>query len=56
MNPIKIKKDKFGVKLRFPDRTSKSCRKYPCFEGIEKCSSDFAKYGCTYYSEPLVET
>ena len=51
MNPIKIKKDKFGVKLRFPDRTCKSCRKYPCFEGIKKCSSDFAKYGCKDWSD-----
>lgn len=56
MNPIKVQKDKFGVRLKFPERSCKSCRKYPCFEGIKKCSSDFAKYGCTYYSEPLVET
>ena len=56
MNPIKVKQDEFGVKLKFPDRTCKSCRKYPCFEGIKKCSCDFAKYGCTYYSEPLVDS
>nr|DAH58510.1 MAG TPA: hypothetical protein [Bacteriophage sp.] len=55
MNPLKIRKDKFGVKLKYPDRTCKTCRKYPCFDGIKKCSSDFAKYGCIYYSEPLVE-
>lgn len=55
MNPIKVIKDEYGVKLKFPDRTCQSCRKYPCFDGIKKCSCDFAKYGCTYYSEPLVE-
>ncbi len=55
MNPIKPKKDKFGTKLKFPDRSCKNCRKYPCFNGIEKCVSDFAKYGCGYYSEPIIE-
>lgn len=53
MNPLKIQKDKYGIKLKFPDRTCKSCKKYPCFEGITKCSSDFAKYGCIYYSNSL---
>ena len=43
--------DKFGVKLKFPNRECKSCRRYPCFRGIEKCSSNFAAYGCTYYRE-----
>lgn len=51
MNPIKITKDKFGIKLKYPDRTCKSCGKYPCFTGITKCISDFAKYGCSLYSE-----
>lgn len=55
MNPLKIKRDKFGVKLTYPNRTCKTCRKYPCFEGFDKCVSDFARYGCIYYSEPLVE-
>lgn len=55
MNPIKVKKDKYGVKLKYPDRACVTCRKYPCFDGITKCSSDFAKYGCIYYSEPLAE-
>lgn len=56
MNPIKVRKDEYGVKLKFPDRTCESCRKYPCFDGIKKCSCDFAKYGCIYYSEPLAES
>lgn len=51
MNPIKASKDKFGVKLKYPNRSCKSCGKYPCFSGISKCQSDFAKYGCTLYSE-----
>ncbi len=51
MNPIKATKDKFGVKLKYPDRTCKDCAKYPCFIGIDKCRSDMAKYGCSLYSE-----
>lgn len=50
MNIIGIEKDKFGVKLKFPTRDCKSCTKYPCFKGIEKCRSNFAAYGCTYFS------
>ena len=49
MNPIGIKKDKFGVKLKFPNRTCKQCQRYPCFTGIELCRSDFSTYGCIYY-------
>ena len=47
----KVKKDKFGIKLKFPSRKCKYCGRYPCFQGIEKCSSNFAAYGCTYYKE-----
>lgn len=43
-------KDKYGIKLKFPDRTCQECKRYPCFEGIERCISDFAKYGCIIYS------
>lgn len=50
-----FKTDKFGVRYKYTDRTCKSCRKYPCFSGIENCVCDFAKYGCIYYSEPLIE-
>lgn len=46
-----VKKDKFGIKLKFPDRECKSCKKYPCFQGIEKCVCDFASYGCIYYKD-----
>lgn len=55
MKPLQLQRDKFGVKLKYLDRTCKTCRKYPCFSGIENCVCDFAKYGCTYYSEPLIE-
>ena len=41
--------DPFGIKYKFPTRSCKECRKYPCFQGIERCISDFAKYGCIYY-------
>lgn len=55
MNPLKVKKDKYGVKLKFPNRSCQKCQKYPCFPEISKCSSDFAAYGCTYYKEPRVK-
>ena len=48
---MKQVKDPFGIKLKYPDRSCKSCKKYPCFVGIINCSSDFAKYGCNFYSE-----
>lgn len=47
-----IGKDKYGVKLKFPTRKCKECSRYPCFPGIDKCSSNFAAYGCTYYKAP----
>lgn len=56
MNPMKVEKDKFGVKLKYPERSCKDCKKYPCFEGIKNCVSDFAKYGCTLYSTNKNET
>lgn len=45
----KVKKDEFGVKIKYPDRTCKKCKKYPCFLGIEKCVSNFAAYGCRLF-------
>lgn len=45
-----VKKDKFGVRLKYPERDCKTCKKYPCFEGIDKCICNFASYGCNYYS------
>lgn len=46
-----VVKDRSGVKLKFPNRRCKDCKKYPCFRGIDKCVSDFASYGCVYYVE-----
>ena len=46
-----IDKYKFGVKLKFPNRKCKQCQKYPCFPEIDKCLSNFAAYGCTYYKD-----
>ena len=51
INKMRVEKDKFGVKLKFPDKECKSCKKYPCFQGMERCSSNFAAYGCIYYRE-----
>lgn len=50
-----INKDKYGVKIKYPDRSCKTCRRYPCFEGIKLCRSDFAKYGCKLWLEPAAE-
>ncbi len=46
----KIVKDDYGVKLKFPERSCNLCKKYPCFDGIENASCDYAKYGCNYWS------
>lgn len=54
MNPLKIKRDKYGIKLKFPDRKCQECQKYPCFPEISKCVSNFAAYGCIYYKEPRI--
>lgn len=55
MSSIKIDKDKFGVKLKFPDRDCKQCQRYPCFPEINKCISNFAAYGCTYYKDCVIK-
>lgn len=44
-----FEKDKFGVKLKYPERTCKECSNYPCFSEIHSCVCDFATYGCIYY-------
>lgn len=44
-----IGRDKFGVKLKYPNRECKECKRYPCFNGIDKCLSNFASYGCVHY-------
>lgn len=44
-------KDRYGVKLKFPNRKCTDCVKYPCFSGFDKCVSNFAAYGCFYYLE-----
>lgn len=46
---MKVARDKFGTKLKFPNRTCKECSKYPCFEGIDNCKSNFAAMGCSLY-------
>lgn len=50
MNVI-VLKDKYGVKLKYPNRKCEECKKYPCFDEISKCSSNFAAYGCFYYED-----
>lgn len=45
----KIVRDRFGVKIKYPERSCKQCINYPCFTGIENCKCDFARYGCVTY-------
>ena len=47
LNNLEYSKD--GVKYKHPERSCHSCSKYPCFDGIETKSCDFAKYGCIEY-------
>lgn len=44
-----VQRDPSGGKYKYPKRTCKECSLYPCFEGIENCICDFAKYGCRTY-------
>lgn len=47
---MKVVRDECGTKLKFPNRSCKECKKYPCFEGINKCLSNFAAMGCKLWS------
>lgn len=43
-------KDKYGVNLKFPQRSCEECMRYPCiYKQQEVCRCDFAKYGCVNY-------
>lgn len=46
---MQIVKDKWGITLKYPQRTCKQCIRFPCME-MEHLRCDFAKYGCTDYS------
>ena len=49
MKLTRIDKDSEGVKYKYLDRSCRQCKRCPCFEGIEICKCDFAKYGCRQY-------
>jgi hypothetical protein len=49
MKHTRLDRDSEGVHYKYLDRSCKQCIRYPCFEGIDKCKSDFAKYGCKDY-------
>ena len=49
MFKIKPIVDEYGIELKYPYRECKKCRNYPCFPEIDKCSSNFAAYGCFLY-------
>lgn|GEM_PF-3358979 len=42
-------KDKNNIIYKYPERTCKNCKKYPCFKGFDFINLDFAKYGCLNY-------
>lgn len=45
-------KDRWGILYKYPERTCKKCRRYPCFLGqAEVCKCDYAKYGCINYMD-----
>lgn len=44
-------RDKYGVKLKFPERTCKQCKKYPCFPEINMGVCNYAAYGCFDYND-----
>lgn len=44
-----ILKDPSGIPYKFPNRDCEECARYPCFEGIQNLSCNFAKYGCRKY-------
>lgn len=48
---MNVIKDEYGVRLKYPNRDCKKCKKYPCFPEISKTSSNFAAYGCIYFKE-----
>ncbi len=49
MPMIQQAKDKDGIKLKFPTRSCKQCKKYPCMKNFELFKCDFAKYGCKQF-------
>lgn len=46
INPASLGRDKYMLRYKYPNRTCKQCKKYPCFPEIDTCSSNFAAYGC----------
>ena len=51
MSNSTLPRDSQGIIYKFPNRTCKECVRYPCFDGIENMSCDFAKYGCRKYTD-----
>lgn len=39
---------------KFPNRSCKECKEYPCMKGQNVLRSDFAKYGCKHYLQMIV--
>lgn len=44
-------RDKDNVKLKYPERTCKECKRYPCRNGLDNLRADLSKYGCSLYSD-----
>lgn len=43
-------KDINNIKYKFPEKTCKECKKYPCMINMDIFKCDFAKYGCKDYT------
>lgn len=49
----KKERDSGGIIYKYPNRDCKECLNYPCFDGIDNLSCNFAKYGCQQYEESV---
>lgn len=43
--------DRWGAIIKYPQRSCKDCKNFPCFANFDKCKCDFAKYGCVDYDK-----
>ena len=48
---MSIFKDRDGLTYSHPERSCKRCLNYPCLDNMDTLFSDFAKYGCRYWSD-----
>ena len=44
-------RDKDGFHYKHPERSCKTCKKYPCVTNMNILKCDFAKYGCKNFED-----